>query len=226
MNLLDKYAYLLDEALTGSDIVTSTQIKGEIGKEPHIKKNEIKFKPFKARGLQQRPRLFMESLAGHCLMATAAGYKGLLITIDEFEVHSMLSPALFIKAQNIINYMVEYINEKTDLPQAPLALCFATIGQDSHTGDRMIEYMINNCAGKRYLLKPWREEQQMEMAQRIYSLYSETYGINEDFDPDLTRQVENLLESKGFEDTERVRIFIKWYMALLDMAFGPGRHRH
>ena len=225
MDLVDEHAYLLEEALSGSDIVTAAQIKNEIGRAARIKRNRIKFKPFKARAVQQRPRLFIESLLGHSLMAVAAGYKGLLITIDEFEVHSVLSPALGRKAQSIIDYLSKYVNEETDLPPAPLVLCFATIGQDGCEGDSMIADMIDNCGGQRYVLRSWSVEQRLQMAEQIYSLYREVYKITAEFSPQLVRQVEELLDTKGFDDNERVRAFIKWYVALLDVEFGPGRHR-
>ncbi len=226
LDLVDEHAYLLEEALSGSDVVTAAQIKNEIGRGARIKRNKIKFKPFKARAVRERPRLFIESLLGHSLMAVAAGYKGLLITIDEFEVHSVLSPALGRKAQSIIDYLLKYVNGKTGLPSAPLVLCFATIGQDGYEGDSMIEDMIDNCGGQRYVLGPWSVEQRLKTAEQIYLLYRDVYEITAEFSPHLVRQVEELLDSKGFDDHDRVRAFIKWYMALLDVEFGPGRQRH
>ncbi len=225
LGLLDKYSLLVEEALSTSDGITTAQIKSEIGQESFIRKSEIQLRPVKAKRKDDRSRNFIESLAGHAIIAKAAGYKGLVVTIDEFEIQYNMARSSFTRVEELIRLLAAYLTESTNIPIAPLAIFFATVGQDGHLGDILIEYLIKSSGGDTYVLTPWSSNHRIELAQKIYNLYKETYKIGNSFDPMLAKGVEKLMVSHGYDDGDLIRMFIKWYLAMLDLKHGPGRHQ-
>ena len=67
------------------------QVKADLAKETSLKRAHINFKPMIAKGARDKLIMFIMSLAGHAVLAKAAGYQGLILTIDEFEAHHLLS---------------------------------------------------------------------------------------------------------------------------------------
>ncbi len=226
LGLADKHALLIEEALSSSDAVTTTRIKDEISQEDNIKRSEIRLKALKSKTKEDRPRNFIESLAGHALIAKAAGYKGLVITIDEFEVEYTRAQSGLAQVEELVSRLAAYLVGSTDLPIAPLAIFFATVGQDGHRGDILIGDLITRSGGDTFALAPWAIAQRVELAHRIFSLYQQAYGLQGSFDPELAQDAEDLLVDSGHGDSDLIRMYIKWYLALLDLKYGPGRHQN
>ncbi|MEN6460520.1 MAG: BREX system ATP-binding domain-containing protein [Syntrophomonas sp.] len=225
LGLVDKYALLIEEALSSNSGITATRIKDEFELENSIRRSEVTLRPVLAKRKMDRPRNFIESLAGHALIAKAAGYKGLVVTIDEFEVQYTMAKGGLRQIEDFISLLTEYLTVKTDLPLAPLAIFFATVGQDGHQGDILIEDLVKRSGGGTFVLSSWTSQQYMELAQKIFSLYKQVYGLENDFDPLLAQEVNDLLVTRGFGDGDVIRMYIKWYMAKLDLKYGPGRQQ-
>lgn len=171
--------------------------------------------------MDDRPKDFIESLAGHALIAKLAGYKGMIITIDEFEVEHLLSRQQFIRVTNILNLLTEYLGQNTDLIPAPIGIFVATTGQDGNVGDSVLDYIVNNSDGERYEIRALSKQDRVQLANKIYSIYSDTYGIEGSFNQELFNTTENELEKNDINNSGLVRAFIKRYIGKLDSVYGP-----
>jgi len=220
---IEGLAYLLEECLAGSENVSATQVKADLAKETNLKRAQINFKPMIAKGAHDKLIMFIMSLAGHALLAKAAGYRGLVVTIDEFEAHSMLSSSDRTKAKELISVLEQYVSQGFRIPPAPLAIFIGAVSQDGNKGDPWIEDLVYSSGGKQYFLTPWSDAQKEQLANRIFNLYQSTYQISASYDQGLIDKTRMLLESR--EQTDLVRAFIKYYMAVLDNEYGPGRSR-
>jgi hypothetical protein len=148
-----------------------------------------------------------------------------VVTIDEFEVEYTMAQGGFTQVKELLSLLASYLTENTDLPMAPLAIFFATVGQDGHQGDILIEDLISRSGGDSFILTPWASQQRIELAQKIFVLYQQAYGLEGGIDPLLARNVEELLVDSGHGDSDLIRMYIKWYLALLDSKYGPGRQQ-
>lgn len=214
-------AHILEEALVGSENVASTQIQADIAMETNLKRAQIKIKLMIAKGAHDKFIMFIMSLAGHALLAKAAGYRGLVVTIDEFEAHRMLSASDRAKAKELISVLEHYVSQDYRIPQAPLAIFIGAVSQDGRKGDPWVEDLVESSGGKQYFLTPWSDAKKQQLANSIYNLYQSTYQISASYDQGLIDKTQLLLESR--DQTDLVRAFIKYYMAVLDNEYGPGR---
>jgi hypothetical protein len=82
---------------------------------------------------------------------------------------------------------------------------------------------VDKSGGKQYFLNPWSDAQKEQLANSIFNLYQSTYQISAGYDHGLIDKTQMLLESR--EQSDLVRAFIKYYMAVLDNEYGPGRSR-
>ncbi|MGI6435476.1 MAG: BREX system ATP-binding domain-containing protein [Syntrophomonadaceae bacterium] len=218
---IDDCVAIIEDALAGNETVTGTQIKADLAHHSGLRRNQITFRPMIFRGWQDRLTMFVLSLAGHALLARAAGYRGIVLTIDEFEIHHNMPAADQAKVRDLIKRLDEYVNHNIPVPQAPLAIFFGAVSQAGQKGDPWIESLISDSQGKQYYLTSWSDSQKQQLANSIYKLYKKVYELPEDYSPELTLKTENLLESR--DQTDLVRAFIKYYMAVLDVEYGPGR---
>lgn len=220
---IEGVAHILEEALVGSENVAATQVIADIAMETNLKRAQIKIKPMIAKGAHDKFIMFILSLAGHALLAKAAGYKGLIVTIDEFEAHRMLSSSDRAKARELISVLANYVTQDARIPQAPLAIFIGAVSQDGRKGDPWVEDLVESSGGKRYFLTPWSDAKKEQLANSIFNLYQSTYEISASYDQGLIDKTQMLLESR--DQTDLVRAFIKYYMAVLDNEYGPGRTR-
>jgi hypothetical protein len=221
--LLDSCASLIEEALAGSENVTATQVKADLAVETRTRSAQIYFKPMTVKGRHDKTVMFVLSLAGHAWLAKAAGYKGLVVTVDEFEAHRMLTAADRTKVVELLGTMGQYVSKNTVIPQAPLAIFIGAVSQDGHSGDVWVDQLVEQSNGKQYFLTAWSERQKQQLAKSIYELYRTTYQLAAAYDEELMEKTEALLNSR--DQTDLVRAFIKYYMAVLDNEYGPGRTR-
>ncbi|NLK52996.1 MAG: DUF2791 family P-loop domain-containing protein, partial [Syntrophomonadaceae bacterium] len=82
---LDKYTHVVDAVISSSNEFTGRQAVKIITTEPNLDRSQIKLDNMIGHRVKERPYDFIESLAGHAMLAKLAGYKGLVVTIDEFE---------------------------------------------------------------------------------------------------------------------------------------------
>jgi hypothetical protein len=214
--ILDLFEFEYDAIVSSHNEITASELQRQIFKQHQITVNdEISVKRMIGMSVVDRPYDFVESLFGHAIICNLAGYKGLVVTIDEFEVEHLGNNWKRVEA--LIATLTKYLTGETSHPQAPCALFFATVDQPEHQGDKVVDQLIDTCDGEYYSLTEMDWDAMKDIGRRIHKLYKETYGISEPFSVDSTQGIYNLISTHS----GRVRSFIKHYLAHLDDKFGP-----
>jgi hypothetical protein len=214
----------LDAVLASSPTISAGAVNTQLRIAKVMRTGEVAtMKRIIGGRVDERPYDFVEALAGHATMAERAGYRGIVLTIDEFEVdQSLLTPAKQERLVHLLQVLHKYLMGKTDHRAAPLALFFATVGEDGHTGDGVVEQLIGDRPEAHYELHPWLlEEDLRDLAARIDRLYAAAYGLVEPIDDSLVARVEADLNAMGSGDSGLIRAFIKRYVGVLDVRYGP-----
>jgi hypothetical protein len=218
---VDKHGTLLEALLSSSDEVVTSEVSRALRLERNPAYWNARPKPMIGSRVEDRPYDFVEVLAGHAVVAQLGGFKGLIVTVDEFEVERVLTRLQYQRVSDLLQILTDYFNDKLDYTGAPLGMFFATVGDDDHEGDEAISAMVGNSRDAHYYLESWSCEQRSELAERIYGVYCAAYGITSGYDSALADNVECQLSFYGDGDSGLVRAFIKSYVALLDVVFGP-----
>lgn len=218
---IDKYAHVVESIIACSEQITATQAVKEICSEYNIDRSQIRLDAMVSRAVSQRGMDLIESLAGHAVLAKLAGFKGLIVTFDEFEIE-YIDRKNIARVEDILYSINQYINGKTIYYKAPLGIYIATVDQSGHKGDPLIQNYVALDSKSRYRLKVWERDQRINLAESIHKMYCEAYKINSGFDKNLAAAVEGLLARKiENNDSGLIRSFIKWYIGLLDLKYGP-----
>lgn len=189
--------------------------------EPSVYAFDVKVRRMIGQKVAERPYDFVEAWVGYALVARLAGYKGMVITIDEFEVEHLLTYLKFQRVADLLAVLTAYLKGELDHPKAPLAVFFATVGEEGHRGDLVVDRLIEATGGDYYPLKPWSRPDRVQLAQRIHRQYSDVYDVNEAFSASVAQTIEDQLEQRGAGDGGLIRAFIKAYVGALDTLYGP-----
>ena len=213
--VLELFEFEYDAIVSSHDEITASELQKQIYNQHQIKRNDaIDVKKIIGRTVVDRPYDFVESLFGHAIICSLAGYKGLVVTIDEFEVEYL---GLFGRVVDLITALTKYLAGKTSHPWAPCSLFFATIGQPGHQGDKVVDQLVESCGGEYYPLEEMDWDAMKDIGKRIHKLYNKTYSLSEPFSLATTERIYNRIENHS----GRVRSFIKHYLAHLDDSYGP-----
>jgi hypothetical protein len=218
---VDKHGPLMESLLSSSDQVVANDVSRALKAERNPIYWNLQPRPMIGNRVPDRPYDFVEVLAGHAVVARLAGLKGLIVTVDEFEVEQVLTATQYQRVKDLLEVLTKYLNDQLDYEAAPLGMFFATVGDDDHEGDEAIAAMVGSSPDAQHLLEPWSRAKRVELAERIYDVYCEAYGIDAPFDNVVAGSVERQLSAHGDGDSGLVRAFIKRYVAALDSAFGP-----
>ncbi|MBE3101366.1 MAG: DUF2791 family P-loop domain-containing protein, partial [Firmicutes bacterium] len=218
---IEKYAHIVEAIISCSDEYTAIQAKKEISAELNINYSQILLDAMVSKAVSKRGLDLIESLAGHAMLAKMAGYKGLIVTIDEFEIE-YIDKKNINRVKDILNVLHQYMCNQTIYSRAPLGLYFATVDQAGHEGDPLIHEYITTDENNKYRLKVWEKEHRIHLAEDIHRMYCEAYNLKLSFNKDMAIAVEGLLSNKiENNDSGLIRSFIKWYIGILDLKYGP-----
>ncbi len=221
---LDKYASLISSVISSGNEYTPAQVRGMI-KENNIDKKDIIIEKMIGSKVSDRPYDFVQALAGHAALSRLAGYRGLIITMDEFEIEYLYKRKL-VKIEETLGALQDYLKGKTGCFNAPLGIFFAVVDQYGNEGDPLIEKYIASDKSSRYRLKVFNRTQRVKLAEKIHSIYCDAYSLENVFNRKLTSEVEELLAGKiENNDSGLIRSFIKWYISLLDVNYGPPKEQ-
>lgn len=221
-NALDTHAQEIDALLSCSEEHTAVEVKQMILAEQIVSTIDVDLKPTIGRDLATRSADFIHSLVGHATLARLAGYHGLIITIDEFEVElSVLTPQKLERVSSLIYALITYLNGKSSHPTAPLGIFIADVGHTRSVGDSILKAIMQATGGGLYALRPFTASDRRELARRIHAQYASVYTGVGSFDPSLVARVEQALGPHD-SDSGQIRAFVKQYVAALDTRFGPG----
>jgi len=215
--LLDQYSHYYESVLCSFNDITASDLQVMINNESNINVIFDNPKVRKIIGMKvvDRPYDFVESLNGTALICQLAGYKGLVVTIDEFEVQRFSIRQDRVK--DLIKVLIQYLKGKTNHKRAPLSIFFATVGQDGNLGDKIIDMLIDFCEGSNHILQEFEEDDCIEIGEKIFNLYREVYTCSGVFDHSVAQHIYSKVKNMG----GHVRQFVKHYIANLDREYGP-----
>jgi hypothetical protein len=218
---LDAHAYALDALLASSPEFTAADVARQIGARTAPRAGAAHLRRMLGNSVAERPHDLVAALVGHATVARLAGLRGLVVTIDEFEVEQVPSRASYARVRAHLGVLTAYLRGETAHRAAPLGLFFATVDEDETAADAVVGPMLAATDGGSYRLAPWPPAQRRELAGQIGRLYAAAYGREPDFDPALVDRVEGSLTYGGFDESGLIRAFIKRYVAALDTTYGP-----
>lgn len=215
-------AHILENHLAANPHQSASQAKQHIRTESNLPTSQLNLRPVIGRTLAQRAPDFVQALTALALAGQMAGYAGLVITVDEFEVEYNLTATGIQRTRDLIDELAAYVAGRTQHAPAPIAIFLASVGQDGHQGDAIIDHLIQAGRGERFDLEPMDADHRRTLARNIHRLYLEAYQLDAPFDPRLPDRVEQALTESGEADSSGVaRAFIKQYVAALDLRHGP-----
>ena len=218
---LDTHGDALDALLSSSAEFTAAEVSRLIGGWLKTPEGHIHVRRMLGNAVADRPYDLVGALAGHAVIAGLAGYRGLVVTIDEFEVEQVPSRANYERVRQLLTVLTAYLRGETEHRAAPLGLFFATVGEDEHGGDAVIGAMLDATGGENYHLEPWPAGQWRELAARLHRLYAAAYALDREFDPALVERIEARFAEEGLDESGLIRAFIKRYVGALDALYGP-----
>lgn len=223
-DLLDEHGHLMDAILSSSNEVTAYEANQAIYPHKDLSAvwNGTIVRSLIGKRVIDRPKDFMAALVGHTLVAEQAGYSGLVITIDEFEVEYGLSRDRFQRIQGLLETLSDYLAGDTDLPDAPMAFFIASVRSGMKVGYPELDELLSGADADRYELKPLSTADLRKLGEKIHGLYAEVYGLDVKFDARFVEQTLAALEGTDLDDSGRTRAFVKRYVAALDSRYGPG----
>lgn len=217
--LLDGYVDAIDGILSSDDAYTASEVTQTITRETRLSAGMLTLRPVIGRTLKERAGDFVESLVGHAIIAKLAGFTGLVITVDEFEVEESLLPGpAREQLESALDTLAEYLNGQTSYPRAPLAFFISKVGAENNATEAAIRRLTH---GDDYVLKPWAPQQQRQLAQRIHAAYRRGYNLEAPFCDRDVDAVERELTPHALDGSSLIRPFIKRYVGRLDSIHGP-----
>ena len=217
--LRDLYSDDMNSVLSSRTPPTASDVSQRIKTNSKVDKYSVNVRKMIGQKLIERPNDFVEALVGYTNLATLSGYKGLILTLDEFEVGSLNPNATLQKTIKLLRILSEYWSGALDhLPQVPMGMFVATVdGEDIQ--NQIMKELLTDPVNHTYQVKSLGREDRRDLAQQIYKLYAESYGIKEAYTDQIFNSVEQELSSK---DVHVMRAFVKEYVAALDSHYGPG----
>ena len=174
-----------------------------------------------ASRVADRPQDLVNCLLGHAIVASLAGFRGLVVTIDEFEVEHNYATR-FGRVAEVLTAMAQAFGTPDVGSQGlPLALFIATVGHSGEAGDSQVQALVSATGGSRYPVHPLDAEARKSLAQKIHTLYQQAYLLAEPFAPPLVARVERAIADPDVYESALVRAFVKRYVAELDARHGP-----
>jgi hypothetical protein len=218
--LLDEFAEELEAVLASRPETRPSEVARQLI-DRGLHKLSVKLRPMIGRLVADRPFDFIEAIVGHTAVAQLAGYRGLVVTIDEFEVEHSYE-RYWERIEQLLDVLSKYLSGKLDQPDVPITFYFAAVGEAGHNGDARIDDLVAAGGGEIHSLKPWDGRQRTSLARRLHSLYCSAYGVESTFESTQATALARRLEQWSDEGVE-IRAFIKHYIADLDRTYGPGR---
>jgi hypothetical protein len=230
-NCLDDCDHVIDSVLTCSEDMNYTEARNDIvaAANGKIHPYDIKFHSLIGHKMENRPYDLVEALIGTTLIARLAGFKGLVVTIDECEVEEhMLGKSGWNKAFKTISALFEYMGGERGYPLVPISLYFSTVPSTLFENDaeKWVDGLVKISQGKFRLIVPfegWDSENpdHRELMRRIHNIYLESYHCDKVPEEEIIRQLNQIMETPEALDSGRLRYFMKQYIGLLDALYGP-----
>ena len=118
---------------------------------------------------EDRPYDFARALIGYATLAHHAGYRGLIVTVDELEVEDALMTAS--RRSKLIDFVVAMRAELGNRQplEGGLAIIFAAVGDGADVEDDVVRLIVDVTPGEPFDLRSWRRADLMVLSRRITS---------------------------------------------------------
>lgn len=218
-NGLDEYGHRIDCVLSSVPEQTTSSLQNEIC-ETLSYPGFITLPPMIGNAVVNRPSDFLEAIIGNAFLAQLAGYKGLVITVDEFEVEDFFNTSKQgrERTESLLEALEDYAQGNTKLPKAPISIFIATVDEgENHSISRVAD---SSKGGTKNLAKLSREDLHL-LARKIFQFYLSGYGLSNTFKEEIIDEVENSFNESDVQTSGYTRSFIKQLMYILDKQYGP-----
>jgi hypothetical protein len=169
----------------------------------------------------QRPFDFAQALIGFASLARNAGFEGLVVTIDELEVEAaMYAAARWRKLLAFVAAMHAEFSQDEPIVGG-LSIFMAALGEGSSVEDQIVDIIVDATGGDRYRLRPWDDNDLMVLSKRIHDLYCAAYAMERAYDRSRASATFDLIDDLDLDHSGRIRMFIRAYVARLDVQYGP-----
>jgi hypothetical protein len=217
---IETWSEELESILSSRPETVTSEIAVGISRESGISAYDVHLRPMIGRDLDDRPHDFIRALIGHTAVAELAGFKGVILTFDEFEVEHQLGYKKWLQVRRLLEELTDYLCGRTDQPDVPIAVFFAAVSEYGYVGDAVVDDMLDELGNKPHILRAWGGQQRAALARRVHALYCEAYDIHEPYDAAATTRILKHVTVNG-EESE-IRAFIKCYVGHLDLTYGPS----
>ena len=225
---LDEFTRELESLMSGSDQFLPATIKKEILWKTDMTaakyRRPVNLGPRRlvANAVSSRAYDFCRALLGYAELVACAGYAGLVVTLDEFEVDVGYRDRKRVqRILDLLNVLIRFLWPNGGSARIPLAMFFGTIGGDDNVGGTIVAQLLELAGGERRVLASWTEEHLLELAERIHALYVEAYSLRDAFDLAAATGVLSTIDGEDAGESGQVRAFIKHWVAHLDQRHGP-----
>lgn len=235
--LLEDTDYLLDMVLTASGEMTATDIKREIVSITKDRNDQyLPIVPLIGARVDERGIDFVGALVGASLLTKMAGYKGLIITVDEYEVENrFLTTKARDREEGVLEILMNYFaNPECQNSESPLSVYFATVSQnddevaseDIRDLNRYLMELSSKSGGKKLRLIPFtrwdpQNEDLIALVRTIHYIYCYSYSHNPISDNRMMEMVTAAMARRNLMDSGAIRKIIKTIVFVMDEYYGP-----
>jgi hypothetical protein len=192
-----------------------TETRRQISTEAGRGVGKLNFMRVVGQAVRDKAVGFLESLLVTALLARAAGFTGLVITIDEFEVESQLTKEKINRLVNVLSLLTRYLRNESGYAPAPLAIFVAAVGDadEEDLSSTALRVLLGADPAQEYHLSPWGDRDLLTLAGCIDAVYRQAYPSPQPGNG----QAEKVLGLLPMDlEVPRVRAFARSYLAALD----------
>ena len=171
--------------------------------------------------LAERPDSFSQSLMGIGTLARAAGYEGLVVTIDEFEVESNLSNDKWQRVLDLLRSLIAHVSRDGWVQRWPVSIFVASVEHGEQLGAALLDQVIELSGGAWYELAERDPGELVTLVDRIAARYAAAYGIVAIPVDDVSQAAQARMSAADRASSGQIRAFIRNTMADLDARYGP-----
>lgn len=225
MGKIEEVDDLLQDLLTCNMEVTVTDIKQKLAERLSIPNMQINLSRIIGTTVEERPADFIVALISATLIAKRAGYKGILVTFDEWEVQTLASTKRDReRVEALLNTIRSFFTKEKI--KAPIAFyIFNVPAEDSDVTDLLRTVAIES-KGTTYAvptIRSW-DRNNLEirnMFEKIHELYKKCYNCNGLSDEDLMDTIDYNIGLVDFSESGAIRQITKLLVSTLDQEYSP-----
>ncbi len=224
---LDDHTEDLQALISGEDSKTATQLGKEINRSLWrtgrygVTVRPCRVVPYR---LDERAQGFADALMGYAALAKLAGYRGLVVAFDEFEVlPAFLSQAEWARLVEVLSEFGRRL-QRGATASGPLGVFIATIAGSDGRGDQIVTRLRESTKGELKELDAPTNADVVELGRMIASLYAKAYGVD-------ASQAQKVASGVALPESAAVaalggklRAHVRLLVYDLDSRFGPPAH--